>query len=46
MPEFMKFLKPYFDIKLINCTKDELLNKGCGADYVKVEGQFPSEYQA
>ena len=45
MPEFIKFLKPYFDIKLINNTKDEKLNEGCGADFVKVEGHFPSEYQ-
>ena len=42
MPEFIKFLKPYFDIKLINNTKDENLNSGCGADYIKVDGHFPS----
>ena len=29
---------------LINNSNPELLNKNCGADFVKVDKKFPSEY--
>jgi len=32
-------------LDLINNSNPELLNKKCGADFVKVDKLFPSEYE-
>ena len=46
MPNFNDNLKDYFSIDLFNVTADHLLNDCCGADFVKTNKKFPSEYKS
>lgn len=46
IPFFQKELKDLIHLELINNSNPDLLNKNCGADFIKVEKKFPSEYNS
>lgn len=45
IPYFQDELKDLIQLDLINNSNPELLNKNCGADFVKVDKKFPFEYE-
>ena len=44
IPFFQEELKDLVSLDLINNNDPDSLNKKCGADFVKVDKNFPSEY--
>jgi phosphoacetylglucosamine mutase len=45
IPHFEQELQDLIKLDLINNKNPEALNKKCGADFIKVDKTFPTEYE-